>query len=61
MLRADAANLPKKGWVRVSAVQPLMKSQLGDLTGILTADKFEEVQARLLEYMGLTDEDEPPT
>jgi mRNA-degrading endonuclease toxin of MazEF toxin-antitoxin module len=61
LLGAGAANLSKKGWVRVSAVQPLMKSQLGDHTGILTAGKFAEVQARLLEYMGLTDEDELPT
>ncbi|MCA1673501.1 MAG: type II toxin-antitoxin system PemK/MazF family toxin, partial [Actinobacteria bacterium] len=58
-LAAGAANLPKKGWVRVSAVQPLMKSQLGDQTGIVTADKLAEVHARLLQYMGLTDEDEP--
>jgi mRNA-degrading endonuclease toxin of MazEF toxin-antitoxin module len=61
LLGAGAANLPKKGWVRVVAVQPLMKSQLGDHTGILKADKFAEVQARLLQYMGLTDEEEPPT
>jgi len=59
-LGAGAANLPKKGWIRVSAVQPLMKSQLGDRTGIVTADQLAEVHARLLQYMGLTDEDEPP-
>jgi mRNA-degrading endonuclease toxin of MazEF toxin-antitoxin module len=47
------AGVTKKCWIRVPAIQPLLKSDLGDRTGILSAERLEEVQARLLEYLGL--------
>jgi mRNA-degrading endonuclease toxin of MazEF toxin-antitoxin module len=50
-------NLTKKTWARVPAVQPLAKGHLQDFTGSLPADKLEQIQARVLEYMGLIDED----
>ena len=52
-LSAGEANLPKKCWVRVVAVQPLMKTDLQDRLGFLSAERLEEVQARLFQYLGL--------
>ncbi|MFV2105885.1 type II toxin-antitoxin system PemK/MazF family toxin [Micromonospora sp. LOL_015] len=52
-LRASEGGLPKKCWVRVVAVQPLLKSDLQDHLGVLTAERLEEIQARLFQYMGL--------
>nr|WP_062340020.1 type II toxin-antitoxin system PemK/MazF family toxin [Herbidospora sakaeratensis] len=45
----------KKCWIRVPAVQPLMKSVLEDRTGILDEDLLTQVQARLAQYLGLLD------
>lgn len=50
-------NVMKKCWVRVPAVQPLLKTHLRDHLGVVPAEKLEEVQARLFDYMGLADED----
>ncbi|MFI7552505.1 type II toxin-antitoxin system PemK/MazF family toxin [Micromonospora sediminimaris] len=52
-LAAGEGNLPKKCWVRVVAVQPLLKSDLQDHLGVLSAARLEEIQARLFQYMGL--------
>lgn len=47
------AGASKKCWIRIPANQPLLKDDLQDLTGTLSADRLEEAQARLLEYLGL--------
>jgi mRNA-degrading endonuclease toxin of MazEF toxin-antitoxin module len=47
------AGVTKKCWIRVPALQPLMKTDLQDRTGQLDAAKLEELQARVLEYMEL--------
>ncbi|MDG4763624.1 type II toxin-antitoxin system PemK/MazF family toxin [Solwaraspora sp. WMMD406] len=46
-LGASEGGLPKKCWVRVVAVQPLLKSDLQDRLGVLSAERLEEIQARL--------------
>lgn len=56
-LGANEGGLPKKCWVRVVALQPLLKSDLQDRLGVLSAERLEEVQARLFQYMGLYIED----
>ena len=56
-LGAGVANLSKKGWVRIPATQPLMKADLEDRTGIVPGPKLEEARARLMDYLGLTDEE----
>ncbi|MDG4803738.1 MULTISPECIES: type II toxin-antitoxin system PemK/MazF family toxin [Micromonospora] len=58
-LSAGEGNVASKCWVRVPAVQPLMKDQLTDMIGILPAQRLEEIQARLWQYLGLVDLDEP--
>lgn len=52
-LSAGEGGLTKKCWVRVVAVQPLLKSDLEDRLGVLPAERVEEIQARLFQYMGL--------
>ena len=52
-LAAGEANLPKKCWIRVPALQAIPKTELQDHTGSLTAEKLREVQMRVLEYAGL--------
>lgn len=52
-LAAGEANVPKKCWIRVPALQAIPKAALQDRTGILTADKLREAQMRVLEYLGL--------
>lgn len=47
------AGVTKKCWIRIPANQPLLKDDLQDLTGTLSADRLEEAQTRLLEYLGL--------
>jgi mRNA-degrading endonuclease toxin of MazEF toxin-antitoxin module len=47
------AGATKKCWIRIPANQPLLKEDLQDLTGSLSAVRLEEAQARLLEYLGL--------
>ena len=56
-LSVGEGNLSKKTWARVPAVQPLAKAHLQDFSGPLPVDKLEQIQARLFEYMGLTDDD----
>ncbi|WP_182884883.1 type II toxin-antitoxin system PemK/MazF family toxin [Microbispora sp. H10885] len=43
----------KKCWIRIPAVQPLMKSALEDRTGTLDEDLLTQVQGRLAQYLGL--------
>ncbi|MFI6758977.1 type II toxin-antitoxin system PemK/MazF family toxin [Micromonospora sp. NPDC050417] len=52
-LSAGEGGLSKKCWVRVIAVQPLLKSDLEDRLGVLAAERLEEIQARLFQYMGM--------
>lgn len=52
-LAAGEAGATKKCWIRIPAAQPLLKGDLQDRTGTLTAVRLQEVQARLLEYLGL--------
>ena len=56
-LNAGEGGLVKKGWVRVIAVQPLLKSDLQDRLGVVPAERLEEVQARLFQYLGLPIDD----
>lgn len=58
-LAAGEGNLTKKAWVRVPAVQPMEKAHLEDHTGIIPEDKVEAVHARIVEYMGLLDNEDP--
>lgn len=48
------AGVTKKCWIRVSAIQSLHKTDIEDLTGTLSGDRLGEVQARLLQYLGIT-------
>ena len=52
-LAAGEANLPKKCWIRLPALQAIPKTELQDHTGTLAADKLREAQMRVLEYFGL--------
>lgn len=52
-LVAGEANLSKKCWIRVPALQAIPKTKLQDHTGSFAADKLDEVQMRVLEYFGL--------
>ncbi|MFI6458095.1 type II toxin-antitoxin system PemK/MazF family toxin [Streptosporangium amethystogenes] len=45
----------KKCWIRIPAVQPLMKSVLEDRTGTLGEDLLTQVHGRLAQYLGLLD------
>ena len=58
-LAAGEANLPKKGWVRVPCVQPIMKDALQDFVGALPEPKLLAVQARLAEYLAFVPEPDP--
>lgn len=49
--------LDRKTWARVPAAQPLMKSELTTNLGIISGVLLEEIHARLLEFMGLLDDD----
>lgn len=56
-LAVGEGGVPKQCWVRVVAIQPLLKSDLGDRLGLLPAARLGEVQARRFQYMGLLDDD----
>ena len=43
----------KKCWIRIPAVQPLMKSDLEDQSGTLDEALLTQVQGRLAQYLGL--------
>jgi mRNA-degrading endonuclease toxin of MazEF toxin-antitoxin module len=47
------ANMTKKCWIRVPAIQPLMKNQLEDYIGAVDGEKLKLVHLRLVQYMGL--------
>jgi mRNA-degrading endonuclease toxin of MazEF toxin-antitoxin module len=52
-LAAGQGGVTKKCWIRVPAVQPLVKAQLEDRSGTLDERLLSQVQARLAQYMGL--------
>lgn len=54
-LAANEAGVDKKCWIRIPALQPLSKDDLEDRTGVLPAPRLEEVQTRVLEYLGLVE------
>lgn len=54
---AFEGNLEKKTWVRVPAVQPLLKRDLQDYLGTLPDSRVDEIQGRLWQYLGMLDED----
>ncbi|WP_165970594.1 type II toxin-antitoxin system PemK/MazF family toxin [Actinomadura sp. 6K520] len=43
----------KKCWIRIPAVQPLMKTDLQDRTGVLDEELLTQLQGRLAQYLGL--------
>ena len=55
-LAAGQGGVIKKCWVRVPAVQPLMKERLEDRAGTVDGRVLSQVQARLAQYLGLLDE-----
>ena len=56
---AGEGGVARKCWVRVIAIQPLLKSDLQDRLGVLPAERLEEIQARLFQYLGLGIEELP--
>lgn len=54
-LAAGAGNVPKKCWVRVPAIQPIAKEDLGDKLGELPGDLLFDVEAGIAEYLDLLD------
>lgn len=55
-LAAGQGGVGKKCWVRIPAVQPIMKDKLEDQTGTVDGRILSQVQARLAQYLGLLDE-----
>lgn len=56
LIPAGMGNSSKKSWARVTAVQPLAKTDIGDFMGNLPAQQLDVVFARMLEYVGLISE-----
>lgn len=52
-VKLSASEAGKKTWVRVPAVQPLLKGALEDMMQTLSEERLQEVHARVVEYMGL--------
>ncbi|MGC5009715.1 type II toxin-antitoxin system PemK/MazF family toxin [Streptosporangium sp. DT93] len=52
-LGAGTANLPEKGWVRIVALQPLVKEDIADYVGHLPAAMLAIVEENLFAYMEL--------
>ena len=52
-LAYSEANMTKKCWIRVPAAQPLMKADLEDYIGAISAEKLNTVHLRLVQYLGL--------
>lgn len=52
-LAAGQGGVTKKCWIRIPAVQPLLKTQLEDRSGTLDERLLSQVQARLAQYMGI--------
>ncbi|MFI0238230.1 type II toxin-antitoxin system PemK/MazF family toxin [Streptomyces sp. NPDC016845] len=55
-LAAGQGGVTKKCWVRIPAVQPLMKDMLGDRLGTLEERVLSQVQARLAQYLGMIED-----
>lgn len=56
-LSAGTANLTKKSWVRVPAIQPISKEDITQFMGELSADLMLDVDASIAEYLDLGDDD----
>lgn len=54
------AGATKKCWIRVPALQPLLKDDLQDLTGTLPGGRLAETQTRVLQYLGLISQKSEP-
>lgn len=52
-LGAGVGNLPRKGWARVVAIQPLTKEQIQDLMGMLPSETVALLEENLFAYMAL--------
>jgi mRNA-degrading endonuclease toxin of MazEF toxin-antitoxin module len=52
-LATGQGGVTKKCWIRVPAVQPLLKAHLEDRSGTLDERLLSQVQTRLAQYMGL--------
>lgn len=52
-LGAGTGNLPRKGWARVVAVQPLTKDEIQDMMGILPSAMVAILEENLFAYMDL--------
>ncbi|TVS77002.1 type II toxin-antitoxin system PemK/MazF family toxin [Mycobacterium helveticum] len=51
-LAAGEGNVSEKCWVRIHALQPLLKTDLGDCGGKpLTPERMEEIEAQLFRYL----------
>ncbi|WP_432086144.1 type II toxin-antitoxin system PemK/MazF family toxin [Streptomyces sp. bgisy095] len=55
-LAAGQGGVTKKCWIRVPAVQPLMKDKLGDRLGTLDERVLSQAQARLAQYLGMIED-----
>lgn len=52
-LAAGQGGVKKKCWIRVPAVQPLLKAHLEDRSGELDERLLSQLHARLVQYIGL--------
>jgi mRNA-degrading endonuclease toxin of MazEF toxin-antitoxin module len=52
-LAAGQGGVVKKCWIRVPAVQPLLKTHLEDRSGTLDERLLSQLHARLVQYIGL--------
>ena len=52
-LASGQGGVSKKCWIRVPAVQPLLKTCLEDRSGTLDERLLSQVHARLVQYIGL--------
>ncbi|MEU2299633.1 type II toxin-antitoxin system PemK/MazF family toxin [Streptomyces antibioticus] len=55
-LAQGQGGVTKKCWVRVPAIQPLMKEALGDRLGTLEERLLSQVQVRLAQYLGMIED-----
>lgn len=56
MIPFGTADVTKKTWVRVPAVQPLLKSAWQDHSGVVPPEILDEIRTRLVEYQGMLDQ-----
>jgi mRNA-degrading endonuclease toxin of MazEF toxin-antitoxin module len=52
-LSAGCGNLSKKAWARIPALQPIDKSALKELIGLVPMEVLEDITAQILNYLGL--------